>query len=57
LKEQVPSEKERHGLEKKSMRYYDEKSGLWYMIYWDEAMECYVSQLETGQRVRMFVEE
>lgn len=44
-------------LEKENMRYYDEKSGLWYTIYWDEALKCYVSQLESGQRSVMTVED
>lgn len=31
-------------------RYYDEKSGLWYIVYWDDTLKCYVTQLEPGQQ-------
>lgn len=30
-------------------RYFDEKSGLWYSIYWNDALKCYVTELENGQ--------
>jgi hypothetical protein len=36
-------------LEQKVIRYYDEKSGLWYITYWDDTLKCYVTQLESGQ--------
>ena len=49
-REQQRSEKER-------VRYYDEKSGFWYVIYWDDTMECYVSQLESGQHSIMVADE
>ena len=51
LKQKVQQESEQ-----RSMRYYDEKSGLWYVIYWDEALKCYVSQLESGQHSIMAIE-
>jgi len=37
-------------LEKESMRYYDQKTGLWYIIHWDNTLKCYVSQLISGQQ-------
>jgi hypothetical protein len=57
MSEEVLSQKEQQGSEKRRMRYYDEKSGLWYVIYWDDTMKCYVSQLESGQHSIMIVEE
>jgi len=30
-------------------RHYDEKSGLWHTIYWDEILNCWVNELELGQ--------
>jgi hypothetical protein len=45
------------GLEKNFLRYYDEKFELWYIIYWDEALKCYVTKLESGQRPVLEVKE
>lgn len=36
-------------LEEENMRQYDEKSGLWYLIHWDDVLQCYVTQLAPGQ--------
>jgi hypothetical protein len=30
-------------------RQFDETTGLWYLIHWDEVLKCYVSQLAPGQ--------
>jgi hypothetical protein len=37
--------------EKQPMRQFDEKSGLWYVTYWDDALKCFVTELESGQQV------
>jgi len=37
-------------MEQENMRKYDEKSGLWYLVYWDDVLKCYVSQLAPGQK-------
>jgi len=39
------------------IRYYDEKANLWYIIYWDDTLKCYVTQLESGQRPMVGAEE
>ncbi len=36
-------------MEQNVIRHYDEKSGLWYVTYWDDVLKCYVTQLESGQ--------
>ncbi len=41
---------EMKGLEKESIRYFDQKSGLWYIIHWDDVLKCYVTQLVSGQQ-------
>ena len=37
-------------LEKESARLFDEKSGLWYEVYWDEVLGCHVTRLAPGQK-------
>jgi len=37
--------------EKQPMRQFDEKSGLWYVIHWDDALKCFVTELESGQQI------
>ena len=44
-------------LEKETVRYYDQKSGLWYVIRWDDTLKCYVTQLESGQHSVIAVNE
>jgi len=39
-----------HIMERENMRKYDEKSGLWYLVYWDDVLKCYVNQLAPGQK-------
>ena len=44
-------------LEREIVRQYDEKFGLWYIVYWDDTMKCYVTQLESGQRPVLALDE
>ncbi len=37
-------------LERESTRLFDEKSGLWYEVYWDEVLGCHVTRLAPGQK-------
>jgi hypothetical protein len=37
-------------LEKENARLFDEKSGLWYEVYWDEVLGCHVTRLAPGQK-------
>ena len=46
-----PSKKDGH------IREYDQKSGLWYVIYWHIELKCYVSQLAPGQKPVVIVLE
>ena len=43
-------------LQREHIRQFDETSGLWYMIHWDEVLKCYVSQLAPGQDTSMAVD-
>lgn len=44
-------------MEKESVRYFDQKSGLWYIIHWDDVLKCYVTQLISGQHPVVAVSE
>ena len=45
------------GLERESIRFYDQKSGLWYLIHWDDVLKCYVTQLVSGQNTVLAASE
>ncbi|GAB4353164.1 MAG: hypothetical protein Kow0099_37360 [Candidatus Abyssubacteria bacterium] len=40
-------------MEKEVIRYFDKRSGLWYLVYWDDVLKCYVTVLESGQHSLM----
>jgi len=44
-------------VEREFLRHYDDVFGLWYVIYWDHIIKCYVTQLESGQRPVLAVKE
>ena len=31
--------------------YYDERSGLWYYVHWDDQIKCYVWTIAPNQRL------
>lgn len=44
-------------MEREIIRYFDKKTGLWYLVYWDEVLMCYVTELESGQQSLMALNE
>ena len=40
-----------------NLRYYDEKSGRWYVIHWDAILNCFVTELEPTEEPAGVVEE
>ena len=37
--------------ERKIEEYYDVRSGLWYRVWWDDVLKCYIWVLAPHQRI------
>ena len=44
-------------LTNENLRYYDERSGRWYVIHWDDILNCFVTELEPSEQPAGVVEE